>query len=313
MSWRRAAVRPWTAPRPSAGASSATSTTAPSSASSPWPSASARRAERLDRGPETGGRLVVEQSHEEAKAALKEIRDLVRGIHPVILEDRGLDAALSAVVARSPVPVTLDVQVGRAPAGRGRERRLLRRRRGPDQRGPSRRCHPGVGSTSLRPAIAWSSRSATTASAAPTRRRRHRPARPARPGHRPGRQDARHQPARWADHPLRGAAVRIVIAEDSVLLRAGLTRLLADAGEEVVAHRRRRRRADPAWSARHQPDLAVVDVRMPPTHTDDGLRRRPRGSGAGGPTSGSSCSPSTSRSATPPSCWPATPPGSATC
>ncbi|HLU42197.1 MAG TPA: response regulator transcription factor [Microthrixaceae bacterium] len=65
--------------------------------------------------------------------------------------------------------------------------------------------------------------------------------------------------------------MRIVIAEDSVLLRAGLTRLLADAGEEVVAT------VDDADALvevveRHRPDLAVVDVRMPPTHTDDGLR-----------------------------------------
>jgi DNA-binding NarL/FixJ family response regulator len=65
--------------------------------------------------------------------------------------------------------------------------------------------------------------------------------------------------------------VRLVIAEDSVLLRAGLTRLLGDAGHEVVAT------VDNADDLlvvveRHQPDLAVVDVRMPPTHTDDGLR-----------------------------------------
>ena len=63
------------------------------------------------------GRQMVAVAHEEAKAALKEIRDLVRGIHPVILEDRGLDAALSAVVARSPVPVTLDVRVAERPPG----------------------------------------------------------------------------------------------------------------------------------------------------------------------------------------------------
>ena len=50
-------------------------------------------------------RGLVVHAHEEAKAALKELRDLVRGIHPVILEDRGLDAALSAVVARAPIPV----------------------------------------------------------------------------------------------------------------------------------------------------------------------------------------------------------------
>jgi signal transduction histidine kinase len=58
----------------------------------------------------------VADAHEEAKAALREIRDLVRGIHPVILEDRGLDAALSAVVARSPVPVTLSVEVAERPS-----------------------------------------------------------------------------------------------------------------------------------------------------------------------------------------------------
>ena len=70
--------------------------------------------ERLDTDPDTGRQLVAE-AHEEAKAALKEIRDLVRGIHPVILEDRGLDAALSAVVARSPVPVDLTVDIERRP------------------------------------------------------------------------------------------------------------------------------------------------------------------------------------------------------
>lgn len=65
--------------------------------------------------------------------------------------------------------------------------------------------------------------------------------------------------------------MRIVIAEDSVLLRAGLTGILVDAGEEVVATVGD---ADELLTvvARHAPDLALVDVRMPPTHTDDGLR-----------------------------------------
>jgi DNA-binding NarL/FixJ family response regulator len=65
--------------------------------------------------------------------------------------------------------------------------------------------------------------------------------------------------------------MRIVIAEDSVLLRAGLTRILADAGEDVVATV-----GDADELLRvvhlHEPDLAIIDVRMPPTHTDDGLR-----------------------------------------
>jgi len=65
--------------------------------------------------------------------------------------------------------------------------------------------------------------------------------------------------------------MRIVIAEDSVLLRAGLTRILADAGEEIVATVGD---ADSLIGVveRNLPDLAIVDVRMPPTHTDDGLR-----------------------------------------
>ena len=65
--------------------------------------------------------------------------------------------------------------------------------------------------------------------------------------------------------------MRILIAEDSVLLRAGLTRLLLDAGEEVIASVGDAEELVTAVE-RHQPDLAVVDVRMPPTNTDDGLR-----------------------------------------
>lgn len=73
--------------------------------------------EKLDSDDVEAGREMVSHAHEEAKAALKEIRDLVRGIHPVILEDRGLDAALSAVVARAPVPVTLRVEPMERPSG----------------------------------------------------------------------------------------------------------------------------------------------------------------------------------------------------
>jgi DNA-binding NarL/FixJ family response regulator len=65
--------------------------------------------------------------------------------------------------------------------------------------------------------------------------------------------------------------MRIVIAEDSVLLRDGLVRLLGDAGHEIVAAVGDADALVDAVDA-HRPDLAVVDVRMPPTHTDDGLR-----------------------------------------
>jgi DNA-binding NarL/FixJ family response regulator len=65
--------------------------------------------------------------------------------------------------------------------------------------------------------------------------------------------------------------VRVVIAEDQVLLRDGLARLFADAGDEVVAQAGDAE-ALMAAVASHEPDLAVVDVRMPPTHTDEGTR-----------------------------------------
>ena len=73
-----------------------------------------RARERFDSEPERARQLVVE-AHEEAKAALAELRNLARGIHPAVLTDRGLDAALSAVVTRCPVPVTLTVDVTTRP------------------------------------------------------------------------------------------------------------------------------------------------------------------------------------------------------
>ena len=67
------------------------------------------------------------------------------------------------------------------------------------------------------------------------------------------------------------AALRTVIADDSVLLRDGLVRLLTDSGFDVVAAVGD---ADTLLDAvtEHSPDLCLVDVRMPPTHTDEGLR-----------------------------------------
>ncbi|MFJ6380594.1 histidine kinase [Kitasatospora sp. NPDC092039] len=54
---------------------------------------------------------VIVDAHEEAQAAIDELRDLVRGLHPAVLEDRGLDAALSGIAARAPLPVRLDVDL----------------------------------------------------------------------------------------------------------------------------------------------------------------------------------------------------------
>lgn len=65
--------------------------------------------------------------------------------------------------------------------------------------------------------------------------------------------------------------MRVILAEDSTLLREGLVRLLADEGHEVVAAL-----GDAVTLLKevgeHRPDIVVADIRMPPTHTDEGLR-----------------------------------------
>jgi signal transduction histidine kinase len=70
--------------------------------------------EKIESDPEAAKALVAE-AHEEAKTALTEIRNLVRGIHPAVLTDRGLDPAISALAGRSPVPVQVDVQLPERP------------------------------------------------------------------------------------------------------------------------------------------------------------------------------------------------------
>jgi signal transduction histidine kinase len=56
-----------------------------------------------------GARALLDEAHSEAKLALAELRDLARGLHPAVLTDRGLDAALSGLAARSPIPVVVEV------------------------------------------------------------------------------------------------------------------------------------------------------------------------------------------------------------
>ncbi len=68
-----------------------------------------------------------------------------------------------------------------------------------------------------------------------------------------------------------GAGITVALADDTILLREGIARLLADAGFDVVAQ------SDNPEDllrhvAMHKPSVAVVDIRMPPTHTDEGLR-----------------------------------------
>ncbi|THA32607.1 sensor histidine kinase [Streptomyces sp. A1277] len=71
--------------------------------------------EKLADDPEAAARM-VDEAHGEVKVALQELRDLARGIHPAVLTDRGLDAALSAIASRCTVPVTVRVDLTSRPA-----------------------------------------------------------------------------------------------------------------------------------------------------------------------------------------------------
>ncbi|WP_228976461.1 sensor histidine kinase [Streptomyces sp. DH12] len=71
--------------------------------------------EKATEDPQAAARM-VEEAHGEVKLALRELRDLARGIHPAVLTDRGLDAALSSVASRCTVPVTVTVDLPERPA-----------------------------------------------------------------------------------------------------------------------------------------------------------------------------------------------------
>ena len=152
-------------------------------------------------------RQVIEQAHDEATEALAELREFVRGLHPAVLNDRGLDAALSGIAAHAPLPVRLRVDVATPLRAHRRGRRLLRRVRGPDQRGQARQRHPRRGQrrTDRRPAARRHHRRRPRRRHPRPRRhvagrRRHRPARPRPAGRRGRRHPDRREPARRPDH-----------------------------------------------------------------------------------------------------------------
>jgi signal transduction histidine kinase len=70
---------------------------------------------RLATDPE-GARALLDRAHEDAKRATEDLRDLVRGIHPSVLDERGLDAAFSALAASSHVRLQIDVHLGERPS-----------------------------------------------------------------------------------------------------------------------------------------------------------------------------------------------------
>jgi signal transduction histidine kinase len=71
---------------------------------------------KFDSDPDAA-RAMLEEAHADAKAAITDLRQLARGIHPAVLTDRGLDAALSALASRNSVPTTVEVRLGERLAG----------------------------------------------------------------------------------------------------------------------------------------------------------------------------------------------------
>ena len=158
----------------------------------------------------------------------------------------------------------------RAAAGTGRDRRVLHRVRIADERRQARERGRGHGPHRAR------ERDGGRRGERRRRRRRRSHARlgaaRARRSPRRARRCARGRESRRRWHPRAGEdPVRVVIGEDSLLLREGLARLLEETGHDVVAQAGDAEELLRKVGA-HKPDLAIVDVRMPPSFTDEGIR-----------------------------------------
>ena len=109
---------------------------------------------------------LLDEAIEDLATATGELRELARGLHPAVLTEGGLEPALVSIAKRATVPVTIEhAPEERLDADR-RDHRLLRGRRGADQRRALRRGEPRVSCPCGVSGACWSSRSATTAAAA---------------------------------------------------------------------------------------------------------------------------------------------------
>ena len=194
---------------------------------------------------------------DEAQAALEELRDLAHGIYPAILTEAGLGPALWTLADEAPLPVELGELPGSAFRTPSRRAAYLvvagaieaAEHGGADHVGVTVRRQGGALEVTRRLGRAGASASHLA--------------------DRVGALGGRLCVA--GPRPARGDPVRVVVAEDTMLTREGIVRLLDDAGVEVVGQAERRRRRCCGRCATAKPDVAIVDIRMPPTHTDEGL------------------------------------------
>ena len=203
----------------------------------------------------------------EVGVALEELRDLAHGIHPVVLTDAGLGVGLRTLAESSPVPLIV-------------QERGSRRRQAAVEAAAYRLVEDTIrtaGQTSSSTCRHRNPQRRRECAADPAehdwvRRDRRRAHRDPRAGPYRGAQRVGHAcHGRRPDDDRGGDSVRLVIAEDMALLREGLTRLLTDTGFDVVGGA-----GDLAGLldlvARTAPDVALIDIKMPPTHTDEGLQ-----------------------------------------
>ncbi len=202
---------------------------------------------------------VLATAGQKVATALVELRDLAHGIFPVILTEAGLGAALATYVDTAPLRVDLagvpDERVG-DDAEIAAYLSVVAVIERAVHRSASR-----LDVTFTRSAADLDIDSVDDADREPPRRSDPR----RRSRRRPRRTDRRERQSSAGGHP-----VRVVVADDALLTREGIVHLLAGAGVDVVAEVED---ADTLMRevARLAPDVAVVDIRMPPTHTDEGL------------------------------------------
>ena len=232
---------------------------------------------QIAKAPEKAAEMVG-AAQEELTRALEELRELARGIHPAVLSDRGLQAAVEALAVRSPLPVkVVEVPGERLPEpveaaayfviaeALTNVAKYAERQRGHGGRPAGQRTRRG------RNTRRWCGRSGSLPRLGSARPRRSCRRTGRFPGTRLSTRVGHYSPSGDPRMSTEENQLKVVVAEDSVLLREGLVRLLEDSGFDVAGQA-----GDAEDLLRkvgaHKPDVAVIDVRMPPSHTDEGLR-----------------------------------------
>ena len=216
------------------------------------------------------GRKRLQQARREVATSPKSLRAVARGLHPAVVSGHGLAGVPESLAVRAVVLVRLTVDVGdRLPEGLEVAACSISSSRA-SRTSASTPTRPRPPWTSGTPAARSWSRSSTTAWAARTP---SAAADSALPAARVEALDGRLQGLEPCPAAVRDRAeiLRAVIAEDSVLLREGLERLLSENGLDVVGTCTTAEELLLKVRS-YDPDVAIVDIRLPPTHNDEGLR-----------------------------------------